>query len=76
MSKGADKPKLAPGTPREPIRRTHRSTRKRYVSRRQRLRKHLRAWRLAFLAIGLALVVVIVLSWRDIYTYVRFYFMD
>lgn len=76
MSKETTEKKLAPGTPRGPIERTNRSTRKRYVSRRERLRKHLRAWRLAFLAVGLALAVVLVLSWRDIYTYLRFYFMD
>ena len=46
------------------------------VTRRERLRKHLRAWRLAFAAIGLALAVVLLMNWRDIYTYLRFYFMD
>ena len=63
-------------TDEEVIRARARGRRKRYVTRRERLRKHLRAWRLAFLAIGLALAVVLVFNWRDIYTYLRFSLMD
>lgn len=76
MSKGAEQPRLAPGAPREPIRRTNRSTRKRYVSRRERLRKHLRVWRLAFVAVALALAVILLFNWREIYTFLRFKTMD
>ena len=63
-------------TDEEVIRARARGRRKKYVTRRERLRKHLRAWRLVFLAIGLALAVVLFFNWRDIYTYLRFSLMD
>ena len=63
-------------TDEEVIRARARGKRKKYVTRRQRLRRHLRAWRLAFVAIGLALAVVLFFNWRSIYNYLRFSLMD
>ena len=48
-------------------------SRQRYTSRRDRLRRHLRAWRLAFVAVGLSLLVVLLFNWRSIYAYLKTY---
>ena len=48
--------------------------RARYTSRRERLRRHLRAWRLGALAVLLALAVVLIFNWREIYEWVRTFF--
>ncbi len=48
-------------------------SRARYTSRRNRLRRHFRAWRLAFVAIALSLLVVLIFNWRDIYNYLKTY---
>lgn len=50
-----------------------RFSRARYTSRRERMRRHGRAWRLAGLAVLLAAAVVLVFNWRDIYNYLRAY---
>ena len=50
------------------------SSRARYRSRRERLRQHLRAWRLGFVAVGLALAVVVAFNWRTIYDWARTFF--
>ena len=71
------KPRAVTASEEEVIRARARDKRRRkYTTRRQRLRQHLKAWRLAFLAIGLALLAVVIFNWRDIYTYVRFSLMD
>ena len=50
-----------------------RYSRARYTSRRDRMRKHGRAWRLGAIAVGLSILVVLFLSWRDIYAYLKTY---
>ncbi len=46
-------------------------SRARYTSRRNRLRRHLRAWRMAFIAVGLSIIVVLAFNWRDIFNYLK-----
>ncbi len=48
--------------------------RARYTSRRQRFLAHMRAWRLAFVAIGLALVVITLFNLRDVWEWLRTFF--
>ena len=50
-----------------------RFSRTRYTSRRERMRRHGRVWRLIGLAVLLSAVVVVAFNWRDIYQYLRAY---
>ena len=51
-------------------------SRKRYVGRAEKYRKHVRVYRLIALFGALALAVWLMFNWRWIYDYARVYFMD
>ncbi len=51
-------------------------SRKRYVGRSEKLKRHKSVYRLIFLFAVLAAVVWLLFNWRWIYDYTRVYFMD
>ena len=50
-------------------------SRQRYTSRRTRFERHMRAYKLAALGLGIAVLWMSIYHWREIYDTVRIWFM-
>lgn len=50
-------------------------SRKRYTSRADKFKQHMKAYRLAFICAFLIFVVYLAFSWRELYDYFRTFFM-